>query len=88
VTLSVEADRVRVQVRDEGPGIPPAEQGRIWERFYRVPGSQTIAPPTGGLGLGLHISSTIVEKHGGHIGLISKPGQGSIFWFTLPLAPQ
>jgi signal transduction histidine kinase len=68
-----------VQVIDDGAGIPAEHLPHLFERFYRVPGSQ--AP---GTGLGLAISKGLVEAMGGTIGVISEPGQGSTFWFTLP----
>jgi signal transduction histidine kinase len=94
VSLRVEshnpqARKARVAVHDEGPGIPPDEQERIWARFEqsaRVPYAQ---PHQGtGLGLGLYISREIVEQHGGQVGVESVEGEGSTFWFTLPLAPE
>jgi len=69
----------RFEVRDTGEGIAPEQQLRIFEKFYRAPG----APP-GGAGLGLSIAKDIVHAHGGDIGVVSAPGQGSTFWFTLP----
>jgi PAS domain S-box-containing protein len=72
-----------VEVIDEGPGIAPEEQERIWERFYRIPGSKTRS--SSGLGLGLHICRSIIERHNGQVGVQSQPGEGSTFWFTLPL---
>jgi len=84
-TVTVRADaagtHVRFEVADTGPGIPPEHVGRIFERFYRVPGTK--GP---GAGLGLSIAKEIVEAHGGEIGASSAPGQGSTFWFTLPAA--
>jgi signal transduction histidine kinase len=79
---------VRVLVRDEGPGLTPEEQRQVWERFYRsdrVDVQQALSSG-GGLGLGLHICCTIIEYHKGTYGVESQPGQGSTFWFALPLA--
>jgi signal transduction histidine kinase len=86
--LDVEEQQARVWVRDHGPGIPPEEQERIWERFQRVPGIQVQSGTGIGLGLGLHICRTIVEWRQGQVGVESAPGQGSTFWFTLPLRSQ
>jgi len=88
VTLRVEADRGVVAVRDCGVGIPPEEQARVWELFHRVPGIEVQSGSGVGLGLGLHLSHTIVERHGGAVGLESAPGEGSTFWFALPLARE
>lgn len=74
-----------VWVRDQGPGLPPEEQRRIWERFHRAPGIAIQSGSGVGLGIGLHLSKTIIEQHGGQVGVQSAPGQGSTFWFTLPL---
>jgi len=83
-----EENRVRVLVRDEGPGLSPEQQQRIWERFYRVPGIEVKCGSAVGLGLGLHISRTIIELHGGQVGIQSEPEHGATFWFILPLAEQ
>ena len=86
ILLQTEGDKARISVHDAGPGIPLSEQNKIWERYYRVP---TINIQNGseiGLGLGLHISRSIIEQHHGHIGIQSTPGLGSTFWFTLPLS--
>jgi signal transduction histidine kinase len=86
VELQVDGKSARVWVRDQGVGVPLADQPYIWERFHRAAGV-TIQSGSGvGIGLGLHISKSIVEQHGGHVGVESTPGQGSTFWFTLPLA--
>jgi signal transduction histidine kinase len=85
VGLEVDGAMARVSVHDAGPGIPAAEQERIWERFYRVPGLEHRSGSGIGLGMGLYISRTIVERHHGHVGVESHPGSGSTFWFTLPL---
>jgi PAS domain S-box-containing protein len=77
---------VRVSVTDEGAGLTIEQQQRVWERFYRVPGVEVKSGSSVGLGLGLHISRMIIERQGGRVGVESTPGQGSTFWFTLPLA--
>lgn len=84
LSLRTEAKHARVAVRDEGPGISPAEQQRIWEQFHRVSGIET-QDGASGLGLGLFISKAIIDQHHGHIGVDSEVGHGSTFWFTLPL---
>jgi len=76
---------VIVTVTDEGVGIPPEEQERIFERFYRT--SQAIARQTPGTGLGLYLARAIVEAHGGRIWVESAPGRGSAFSFSIPRSP-
>src|SRR5713226_8261701 len=83
LTANQADSEVRVEVRDTGPGIPPEEQKRIFEAFYRLPES---GKATEGTGLGLAITQRVVELHGGHLGLESQPGQGSCFHFSLPVA--
>jgi DNA-binding response OmpR family regulator len=78
-------DHVRLEVRDSGPGIPPDEQKRIFEAFYRLTQNAKAAE---GSGLGLAITQRLVELHGGKLGLESEPGMGSCFFFTLPLVPS
>ena len=73
---------IRFSVIDQGPGILPEFQSRIFERFFRVPGESA-----GGAGLGLAIAKEIINAHGGHIGLNSKPGEGCEFYFDLPITP-
>lgn len=75
---------VRVLVRDRGVGLPPEERERVWERFHRVPGIQPRDGSGASLGLGLHISRSIIVRHGGQVGVESEPGNGSTFWFALP----
>ena len=87
VGLDVDARQAKVWVRDEGPGLPPEEQERIWERFHRVKGIEVQSGSGIGLGLGLYICRTIIERHQGQVGVESELGQGSTFWFTVPLAP-
>jgi signal transduction histidine kinase/PAS domain-containing protein len=76
----------RVSVRDHGPGVLETEREAIWELFHQATGTQHLNGSGVGLGLGLHICKTIVERHSGHVGVDSPPGQGATFWFTLPLA--
>jgi signal transduction histidine kinase len=85
VGLRVEDTAARVWVRDQGPGLSTADQVHIWEPFYQVEGITPQSDSGAGLGLGLHISKTFVERHQGRVGLDSAPGHGSTFWFTLPL---
>ena len=73
---------VRFWVRDQGPGIPPEAQKRLF-----VPFSQVGQVREAGHGLGLSIVRRIIEKLGGQVGVESQPGQGSLFFFTLPAAP-
>jgi signal transduction histidine kinase/PAS domain-containing protein len=86
VRLEIHASQARVSVCDEGTGLSREQQEHIWERFYRVPGVEVQNGSGVGLGLGLHISRTIIEEQGGHVGVESSAGEGSTFWFTLPLA--
>ena len=72
---------VHLSVRDNGPGIPPDYQSKIFQKFVQVKGRQS-----GGTGLGLAICKEIVRAHGGTIWVESSPGQGSTFTFTLPVA--
>ena len=76
-------DEVQVKVRDNGPGIPPEEQKRIFEAFYRLRKS---GEGVEGTGLGLAITESLVKLQGGSLGLESEPGHGSCFYFSLPIA--
>ncbi|MEP6774018.1 MAG: PAS domain S-box protein [Chloroflexota bacterium] len=80
-------DHVTIHVQDHGIGIPRFEQDRIFERLYQVTHSgSTRAETYPGLGIGLYISAEIVKRHGGRIWVKSAVGQGSTFYFTIPLS--
>jgi PAS domain S-box-containing protein len=85
VRLTRRAGEARVAVRDHGPGLNRAQQAQVWERFARIDGIEPLQGSGIGLGLGLYLSRTIIQRHGGHTGITSAPGQGSTFWFALPL---
>ncbi len=85
VTASVaQPDFLKVSVSDTGTGIAAEDLPQVFDRFYR--GDKSRSRSSGGTGLGLAIARTIVEAMGGRIGVESAAGQGSRFWFTVPLA--
>jgi two-component system phosphate regulon sensor histidine kinase PhoR len=83
VNAALEGSEVAISFRDNGPGIPLADQEHIFERFYRVGTDR--ARQTGGTGLGLSIVKNVVHAHGGRVALRSKPGEGSTFTILLPV---
>jgi excisionase family DNA binding protein len=86
INLELSDAQARVSVQDKGPGIPDSEQSRIWERFEQ--GQNQTVGSVGGLGLGLYITRAIIQQHRGQVGVKSHSGEGSTFWFTLPLADE
>ncbi len=85
VSAGVEGEELWIRVSDTGPGIPPEEQGRIFESFYR--GGRGRRFPQG-MGLGLTIARDLVIAHGGRVEVESTPGLGSHFTIWLPLMPR
>jgi signal transduction histidine kinase len=88
IHLTIDAVRQTSQalyctIQDSGIGIPIQQQQRLFDLYYRGECSRYMP----GLGLGLYLCRQIITAHGGQIGVISQPGNGSIFWFTLPLTP-
>ena len=82
ITVTDKSNLVTVSARDQGPGIAPAEQQKVFDRFH-----QSIADPalrSAGTGLGLAISKALIEAHRGTIGVSSAEGKGSTFWFSIP----
>jgi two-component system phosphate regulon sensor histidine kinase PhoR len=75
---------LEISVRDDGPGLPHEARGRIFERFFRV--DKARSREQGGTGLGLAIVKHVVQAHGGEVRLVSEPGAGATFSFTLPAA--
>jgi len=84
ITATAEDGAVRVDVADRGPGLPPGEEARVFEKFYRAPGVTT----TSGVGLGLTICRGIITAHGGRIWAHNRTGGGAVFSFTLPITGQ
>lgn len=82
ITLSRQGDCLEGRVEDDGIGITPQQQERIWERFYQADPSRS--PSQGGVGLGLPMVRTIVQAHGGRVWAENRPGGGSVFLFRLP----
>jgi two-component system sensor histidine kinase KdpD len=80
--LLEDADTLKVSVSDQGSGISIQDRETIFRRFIRLDEKDQAQF---GVGLGLSVVKTIVESHGGRVGLDPRPGGGNIFWFTLPL---
>jgi two-component system phosphate regulon sensor histidine kinase PhoR len=87
ISILVEGDEknVRLQMKDNGIGIPPEYKNKVFEKFFRVPTGNT--HDTKGYGLGLSYASHVVKKHRGTISVESQPGVGTIFTIVLPKTP-
>jgi signal transduction histidine kinase len=83
VTIATQADNVLLSVKDQGFGIAPENMHQLFQRFQRIHDKQT--KQIEGTGLGLYISRSVVEQHGGRITVESAPGQGSTFTVYLPI---
>ncbi|WP_342648612.1 ATP-binding protein [Mucilaginibacter sp. CSA2-8R] len=83
ITCTQAAGYLEVRVRDEGMGVKPQDQAHLFDRFYRVENKHTLT--ISGFGIGLYLCAEIIHMHKGQIGLESKIGEGSTFYFTLPL---
>jgi len=75
-----DAEEAWVAVRDSGPGVPENQQGKLFEAFWTTKNQ--------GLGIGLHVSRSIIESHGGRLSFTNNPDRGATFSFTLPLATK
>jgi two-component system phosphate regulon sensor histidine kinase PhoR len=84
VAVAAVDGEVRLSVQDRGVGISKADQGRIFERFYKV---DRVRVRGGGTGLGLAIARHVIDQHGGRIWVESEEGSGSTFTFAVPVAP-
>ena len=82
IILQRDGDAVQLCVEDNGPGVPPAARGHIFEKFYSAPAESALA----GVGLGLYICRELVTRHGGRLWYEERAGGGSRFCFTLPVA--
>lgn len=79
----ISSNEVTVSVRDQGPGIKTDDVDRLFERYYRVENEKT--QHVSGFGIGLYLSAEIINRHGGRIWAESEPGEGAVFYFSLPL---
>lgn len=83
ITICPDNNRLTWTITDQGIGIPPQEQKRIFEKFFRA--ESGIKVQARGTGIGLYVAKTVIEALKGHIGFRSEEGKGSTFWFTIPL---
>jgi len=85
IGMAVEGKAARVWVRDRGPGLEAQARQEIWQPFHQVKGIPVQSGSGKGLGLGLYICQTLIAEHQGAVEVESAPGEGSTFWFTLPI---
>lgn len=84
ITTKVTDSNIVVSVIDQGRGLSPEDQSKLFQKFQQTEAGRT----AGGTGLGLAISKLIVESHGGKMGVESKLGKGSRFYFTIPVESE
>ena len=84
INTDIVGNSIKLSVKDHGIGIPANQQGKVFDRFFRVSGEKE--DTYSGLGLGLYISSEFIKRHKGTIGVESEIGDGSTFYFTIPIA--
>ena len=83
-----EEAKVRVWVRDRGPGLTKEQQANVWKRLYQVSHTPVQSGFHGGLGLVLYLSRQLIQRQHGSMGVESIPGAGATFWFTLPVSEK
>lgn len=88
ISARVTNGQIEVSIADHGPGIPPFELTRIFDKFYRVSGTLRKNTSIMGSGLGLAVCRGLIEAHGGHIWAENRPEGGAVFRFTLPMEKQ
>jgi two-component system sensor histidine kinase/response regulator len=82
IYVKTDNEKLYVGIRDYGIGIGAEQQKSVFEKFYRV---EETALHFQGLGIGLYISAEIIRRHGGEVGVLSTIGEGSEFYFTIPI---
>jgi two-component system sensor histidine kinase KdpD len=88
IDAQVKGGQMEITIADRGPGIPPADLERIFDKFYRVQGTRRDRAHCSGSGLGLAVCQGLVEAHGGQIRAENREGGGALFRITLPMDPS